>query len=91
MWREKLYMLPEHMQGAMERYIAHGIPPGSFLTAVLEGDLFEAVGRADHINQQYLADYVTYLYNYAPLNCYGSREKIEAWVISGGMGVDNDN
>lgn len=91
MWREKLHMLPEHMQGAMERYIAHGIPPGSFLTAVLENDLFEAIGRADYENVQRLADYVRFLYNFAPSNCYGSREKIEAWVISGGMGIDNDN
>lgn len=89
MWKEKLYMLPEHMQGAMERYIERGLMPGSFLTAVLEGDLFEAVARGDYENRQVLHHYVIFLYNYAPLGCYGSREKVKQWLISGGLGVDN--
>lgn len=91
MWKEKLHMLPDHMQGAMERYIEHGMLPGSFLTAVLENDLFEAVGRADEVNKYSLPQYVMFLYNYAPSGCYGSREKIERWVIYRQSQVDTQD
>jgi hypothetical protein len=73
--------LPEHMQGAMQRYMEYGIEPGSFLTAVLCNDLMGAVGRADSINRDRLNDYATWLYNNAPPPSFGSREKFEAWIV----------
>ena len=72
--------LPEHMQGAMERYMQYGIEPGSFLTAVLCNDLMGAVGRADSINRARLNDYATWLYNNAPRMSFGSLEKVERWI-----------
>ena len=38
--------ISSHMMGAIQRYIDHGIPPGHFLTAVIENNLCEACGRA---------------------------------------------
>lgn len=73
--------LPEHMQGAMQRYIDNGIEPGGFLTAVLCNDLMRAIGRADSINRGRIHDYVTWLYNNAPPSCFGSEEKVDAWMI----------
>ncbi len=72
--------LPEHMQGAMRRYVENGIEPGGFLTAVLCNDLMRAIGRADSINKGRIHDYVTWLYNSAPPSCFGSEEKVTAWI-----------
>jgi hypothetical protein len=84
-WRDKLVMLPEHMQGAMERWIEHGMTPGGFLTAVLVNSLFDAYGHADATNRTAIPDYVTYLYNYAPSGCWGSPEKFRAWFDCQGL------
>ena len=40
---------------------------GSFLTAVVENNLDEAVGKADSVNVRALPIYVKYFYNYAPM------------------------
>ncbi len=72
-------LLPNHAD-SFERYIERRCPFGHFLTAVVENDLFEACNRADAENRLLLAEYVKWLYNYAPTGCYGSREKVEAWL-----------
>jgi hypothetical protein len=78
---EKLTLLPAHMRGGMQRWIEHGhnSRPSSFLSAVLSNDLMDALGRADDINSHALPAYATYLYNYAPSGCFGSKAKFEAW------------
>ena len=43
-------------------------PLGSFLTALVIGDLSEAVGQADDCNKKYLQLYVRYIYNELPLD-----------------------
>jgi len=78
-------VIPERMLGALQRYIDHGIPPGDFLTAVLSNDLREACTRADDENQQLIYEYVKFLYNYAPLGCWGSRENFHSWLKQGGL------
>lgn len=78
-------LLPAHMQGPMQRYIEDRIEPGGFLTAVLSNDFMEAASLADETNQRYLYYIARWLYNYAPSDCYGSPEKVEAWLTG-----DND-
>ena len=78
-------ILPQHMRGAAQRYIENGIPPGSFLSAVICNDLASAMGRADHINRERIHDIVSFFYNEAPGPCWGSREKLAAWLESGGL------
>lgn len=68
--------------GALERYLNNGIMPGGFLTAVLENNLVESLGRADEENSKNLKDIVRYMYNYFPSNAWGSREKIELYLKS---------
>lgn len=55
--------------------------PGSFLTAVLENDLAEAVGRADFQNIEVLPAIVAFVYRNLPSPCWGSKEKVEAWLV----------
>ena len=71
--------IPDYMRGGLIRYVLHGISPGGFLSAVLSNDLREAVGRADETNQQALVHYVRFLYNYAPVGCWGSAKRFEEW------------
>lgn len=82
---ENLEELPFHMRGAMQRYIENGIPPGSFLEAVLCNDLMGALGKADSENINTLRNYGVYLYSFAPSNCFGSRQIYRDWVESGGL------
>lgn len=72
--------IPAHMMGGLRRWIEHGVMPGSFLRAVLENNLKDAVGQADSTNQQLLVAYVIFLYNEAPAACWGSPEKVRAWA-----------
>jgi len=77
-------IVPRHMRGAVERYVLHGIPPGSFLSAVVSFDLDGAARAADEINARKLLDWVGFFNNYAPGNCYGSPERLKDWIKQGG-------
>lgn len=74
------FHIPGYMMGGLKRYIENHIPPGDFLTAIICNDLFEAVGRADDVNAANIPAYVGYFYNEAPSACWGSKEKMKAWV-----------
>ena len=77
--------IPEHMREGLAHYIMYGLRPGHFLQAVLENDLKEAVARADGHNAAALAGYVRFLYNGAPIMCWGTEELVNAWVKLGGL------
>jgi hypothetical protein len=72
-------LVPEHDHHGLIAFINDGIVPGSFLQAVLENNLREAFGRADLTNRAALFDIVSWLYNDAPADCWGSPEKVMAW------------
>ena len=72
--------VPEHILPGLKRYVDHHIEPGGFLRAVLENDLKEAFGRADEDSRNGLFDIVCWLYNCAPGKCWGSPEKVQAWL-----------
>lgn len=67
---------------AIDRWAATGTPTGSFVQAVLENNLCEAVGRADNDNLEALPAIVGYVYNEVPSQCWGSPEKVEAWRVT---------
>jgi hypothetical protein len=73
------YGLPAYMWGALERYLVHGIMPGGFLTAVLENDLVNSLGKADRVNQCMLKEWVGFVYMYVPAQAWGSKECVEEW------------
>jgi len=74
------YYIPERMMGGLTRYVQDRILPGDFLAAVISNDLARAVGCADEENLKNLPAYVAWLYNKAPMNCWGSREAMGAWL-----------
>ena len=73
-------MIPEHLKGALDRYVNHRIRPGGFLEAVLSNDLFEAMARADVVSRECLFDICKYIYNELPGDCWGSRGRVERWL-----------
>ena len=68
------------MMDAIYRYIYEGITPGHFLTAIIDNDLREAVGRADKGNMANLPAFVAYFHNEAPRSCWGSPLHRLAWL-----------
>ncbi len=77
---DEYYPIREDLYGALERYLNLGIMPGSFLTAVLENNLVEAFGRADHMNEANMKNIVGYIYNNIPSTAWGSAEKVSDYV-----------
>jgi len=71
--------LPEGLRDGMKRYIESGIGVGHFLDGVLSNDLFAAVSRADGTNSKLLPEIVRWVYNEAPMSCWGSEAKVKAW------------
>ena len=63
--------IPGYMHGGIIRFYEDGIPPGGFLTAVIDNDLKTALAKADDTNQQLLREYVMWFYNYAPSGTWG--------------------
>lgn len=78
-------LIPQHMHQGVHDYVMHGAGPGDFLTKLLSNDFFGAVGRADDENQRHLVGWATFIYNYTPAACHGSRNKVAAWVVKGGI------
>ena len=76
--------IPDHMHGAISRYIVDGIPPGSFLTALMANDLVETLGRADYMNKGLVPNYVEWFYQHAPSPCWGSYSRVNEWQKRGG-------
>ena len=73
-------ILPEHMREGMQRYVQHGIRPGDFMYLVLCNDFVHALGHADSVNTIRIVDYARFLYLELPSGCWGSREKVDAWI-----------
>jgi len=78
-------LVPQHMRDGLKLYFDRGIPPGSFMTAVLNNDLKESFGRADEVNRDNLFEIVSFLFCDAPIICWGSPEAVRAWIKSGGL------
>ena len=69
-------LIPEYTMESLREYLLEGTPVGGFLRAVLENDLFGAVGRADPENQAALPKIVALIYNVFP----GSSRNYEEWL-----------
>lgn len=74
----------EQMSGpmceAIELYLEKKILDDDFLEAIVCNSLSEACARADESNKRRLHVYVSYFYNHAPSTCWGSPEKVKAWL-----------
>ena len=74
------YGIPEYMHGAIIRYYENGIEPGDFLTAVINNDLTEAIGRADDTNVNALKAYIMWFYNQVPRGSWGRPHAVSDWL-----------
>jgi hypothetical protein len=78
--------IPDYMREPLLAYVNTGRSSRfDFLRAVVSNDLFNSVGRADKTNLALLPLYVRWLYNRAPIGCYGSPEAVAAWIKKGGL------
>ena len=73
-------MIKESIIRGIRRYADEHCPTGGFLRAVLSNDLRESCFRADDNNVVDLVEIVKYCHWEIPSNCWGSPEKVEAWL-----------
>ena len=72
--------VPPYTLRGIWNYVENHVPPGSFLRAVFEHELFEAFARVDSENQCAMFDIVNYIYNNVPVACHGSPEIVNRWI-----------
>jgi len=77
--------IPEATMDTLLHWIAQARPMGSFCEAVVSNDLREAMGRADEPNRAALYETVSWLYNNAPIGCWGSPAALRSWphIVAG--------
>jgi len=75
--------LPEAMRPHARDYVERHLPVGGFLYAVLSNNLVDAFGHADKDNRAAMGDWVLWLFNDIPSKCWGSEDKVDAWLASG--------
>lgn len=73
---------PNNLGRFFQLYIEHGVKPSSFLTAVLENNLMEAIGRGDYDNINRLSQICTFVYNELPVHCWGSVDNVSDWMYA---------
>ena len=73
-------MMRQDTKDSIDRYVQFGLPPGGFVTAVLENDLFGAMNRADLDNRENLFWVCEYVYNKIPMQAWGTPKKVGAWM-----------
>ena len=83
--------IPDRSMGGLMRWGDHGRHPGGFLTAVLKGDLLNAVCLADSEVIQHLTAIVKFVYNQMPAGCHALEKPRRAttlmddWVVVVGV------
>ncbi len=77
---DREFYIPSRMMPGIKRYIEERILPGDFLRAVICNNLKEAVMYADGENISNLPAYASYFYSHTPIACWGSEEKMKAWI-----------
>jgi len=83
--------VPPHMREEVQAYVETGRVPGDFLVAMLENNLVRVLQLADDINRMQLDQWALFLYHNAPALCWGSKEKVAAWVARRGMANETTN
>ena len=81
--------IPADILAAIHRWVEYRDFPGTFLTYVLRGDLFNAY-RTGGESLAALPAILHYLHWEVPGLCYGSPEKVSAWVAEQFDSKDKD-
>ena len=71
---------PVHILASINRYVEHGLRPGSFVTAVLSNDLTGALLAGDEDSLRGLRDIMRYVHWEIPGGCHGSKSIVERWL-----------
>lgn len=77
--------LPDHMRAGMHRYLEQGIRPGDFMYLMLCGDLEGAKARADQTNRAHWDEWQIFLFDFLPIDCHNTPEKVAAWIAHRGL------
>ena len=72
--------IPPHIRVALDDYAGRRWEPEYYLIAILENNLKEAFGRADHITARAMPAIVSSVYCKLPIESQGSPEKVKAWL-----------
>jgi hypothetical protein len=71
--------IPLATRADLDSWIKTACPVGGFLEAVLNNNLKETVNMGDLDNLRAIPAIVAYLFNRAPMACWGSRENFNSW------------
>ncbi len=72
-------LIPPHMWEGIAAYVNDRRPTGGFLTQCLENKL-QAALSADGENKATIVGWAQFLTYYLPSDCWGSEEKVTAWL-----------
>ncbi len=72
--------IPKLLMEGLTRYVEDRVPTGSFLRAVLENDLHQACMTGTAASLIHMPALSRFIYNETPEECWGSKEKVEAWL-----------
>jgi hypothetical protein len=73
--------IPDLIQESLWNYIAYGLPPGSFMEAVLKNDFIAAMSRADsNWSGRSLKDLARWIDKYMPYYLRCSEESMKNWA-----------
>lgn len=70
------YQVNEGTILSLIRYRDEKIPTGGFLNAILENNLFNAMGKADQINRFQIFGICQFINMELPIGIYGSPKKV---------------
>ena len=77
--------LPLYMWEGVRLYLARGVKPGHFLTALFDNDLLQAFAHIDPDNSDHIRSWAIFLSNWIPVGAIGSETKLREWCKGGGM------
>lgn len=84
--REDSTWVPMHLREGFTLYVEMGVPTGSGMRSILENQpLADVIGRLDSTAEAHVGHIVRFIYNHTPASCWGSPEKVSAWVAQGGL------
>lgn len=83
-WSADWRLVPAHLQSALTAYITTGRPPGGGLRSILEDrPMSYCLARLDDEVRPRAFDVSRFLFNFAPSQCWGSADKVDAWIEAG--------
>jgi len=77
--------IPQGVYDSMVRYVVNHLLPGSFLKAVIENDLMQAIAYADDDSLRSMRAISKFFWNHTPNDCWGSTERFKAHIESKGF------